>query len=145
MGGNGSITGTGNVRKAAGAFKGLARGQQFQPSGGEAREDGQFDAFGQVGLWRGIGGSRARRRRGQLQAERHQEDQPTDDCLKNAEPAGDALRQAASDPLRPQMQVRQCRRIHHGKGGVFQPAFENVGLRIHAGSMGEGAIRRIGI
>jgi hypothetical protein len=81
----------------------------------------------------------------QLQAERHQEDQPTDDCLKNAEPAGDALRQAASDPLRPQMQVRQCRRIHHGKGGVFQPAFENVGLRIHAGSMGEGAIRRIGI
>ena len=41
------------------------------------------------------------------------------------------------------MQVRQRRRIHYGKGSVFEPAFENVHLRIHAGSMGVGAIRRI--
>jgi hypothetical protein len=29
------------------------------------------------------------------------------------------------------MQVRQRRRTHHGKGGLFEPAFKNVGLRIH--------------
>ncbi|MBA27905.1 MAG: metallophosphoesterase [Hyphomonadaceae bacterium] len=42
------------------------------------------------------------------------------------------------------MEVRQRGSIQHRPPGMFQPAFQNVRLRVHAGSMGDRAIRRIG-
>jgi hypothetical protein len=43
------------------------------------------------------------------------------------------------------MKVRQRRGIQHRPPGTFQPPFQNVRLRVHAGSMGVEGIRRIGI
>ena len=140
--GYGSGKGSENVRKIA--LNRLACGQQFQPSWIKARKDGEFDAVGQVRLGLRIRGRGARGRRGERQIEREDQDQAADNRFQHSEPPGNPLRHPPPDHFRPEMEVRQRGRIQHRPPGMFQPPFQNVRLRVHAGSMGVGAIRRIG-
>ena len=139
--GYGSGKGSENVRKIA--LDRLACGQQFQTSWIKARKDGEFDAVGQVrlGLW--VRGRGARGRRSERQIEREDQDQAADNGFQHFEPPGNSLRHPPPDHFRPEMKVRQRRSIQHRPPGMFQPPFQNVRLRIHAGSMGVAGIRRI--